>query len=681
MRFILLVLMLSTLGFSAEKISDLLLNFSNDCAALSVNRPIRVGVLPLSATQDQYDSTNVFGEYVAETFGTALLQHPEKIRLYERQKLTAVAEELALNQSELIDAEQAIALGGVVPVDYLLTGSYTKIGNEIQLNFRLLDVVTGEVVKSSGGTAKLTEGMKDLFVEQIQQGVQAGGTQTVIVKIDTSKKEPELPPCEKEMWPLIREALKDLSSEKAVDAVVDLAVQVPLDTTCGHIHISVVRSLLQYKVYSESYTGFLMKELSAIENPDSYQSLSELQRYMFQGGMGDSKQWGLWKGIALSSRSSESYLRRCISPDTLKSDSLKSINKRTKEVVDLILDGKLEKPTPLTREEGFTLLMTIFKMSNIEKKKGCDHVANKSAILNDIATWMKPETWALDLSDRHQRNYFYMLNNNLERSIKCGYDGTVWEDNILEHFSKVKANRDAANIYFRYLNSIVASTTHEKVPAENQKKYKKLEEKLLTEGKSDFARLASQLKTPFFIDVATVLSLKWDIPVEGYKTVEELTLLVSGNSSEADLKQSISLLSKVGEAALPAKDRLTRMLRRVDRMEITGKDSVKIDIITALGNCAADDSLVVKALTPNLNSSTLGTVTMNALSKGGEITVSQLKAVYVKSTVADQEKIIKTLSYMKKYSKLIVPFLDELYNKTSDTRILDAIDDALDLLS
>lgn len=679
MRFILLMLLLATTLFSAEKISDLLSLFSGECAALSVNRPIRVGVLPLTATQDQYDSTNVFGEYVAESFGAALLEHPEKIRLYERQKLAAVAEELALNQSELIDAEQAIALGGVVPVDYLLTGSYTKIGNEIQLSFRLLDVVTGEVVKSSGGAAKFTEGMKDLFPDQ-NVGTQAGGSQTIVVQIDNGKKEPELPPCEKEMWPLIQSALKDLSSEKAVDAVVDLAVQVPFDTICGHIHIAVVRSFMQYSVYSEKYTSFLMDEISSITTPDSYRSLSELQRYMLRGEMGDSKQWDLWKRIAGLSKSSETYLHRCMVPDTFKTDSLKLIKKRAKEVVDLIQNGTFEKPTPISRDEGFTMMTNVFKASNIEEKKGCDHLAAKSEILNDISTWFKCDTWAFDLSDRYQRSYFYMLNNNLTRTITCGSDGTVWEDKLLQLFSNMKPNREGADIYFRYMNSIVTNTTHEKVSAENREKYRQLEEKFLTKGADDFARLAPLVKTPFFIDVASVLSLKWGIAVEGFDTVDDLTLLISGNSSEADLRRAISLLSRAGESAVPAKERLVRMLRRVDRMEIAEKDSIKLDIIATLGNCAANDSLVVDALTPYMSSKELGQAAVQALAKGGDITVSQLKELYPGATAVDQEKIIKTLSYMKKYSKTIVPFLNELYNKTSDTRILDAIDDALDLL-
>ncbi|MCA9517718.1 MAG: hypothetical protein KC635_22415, partial [Myxococcales bacterium] len=84
----------------------------------------------------------------------------DDLQLVEREKLSAVVEELKLGQSGLIDPKTAQKMGRLLGADLVLTGSIVAIEPEMRLDARIVAVETGEVL----ATAK-AEGASSAFFE------------------------------------------------------------------------------------------------------------------------------------------------------------------------------------------------------------------------------------------------------------------------------------------------------------------------------------------------------------------------------------------------------------------------------------------------------------------------------------------------------------------------------------
>jgi TolB-like protein len=122
---------------------------------VDVTRYHRLAILPFQT--ESFDST--VGSQMADEVVIALLQNAPDIEVMERARVDAVLQEHSLSQSNLIDPRTALAVGKLLGVQALLTGSVTiSIGN-IQptplsaqrvvngtATVRVIDVETGKIV-------------------------------------------------------------------------------------------------------------------------------------------------------------------------------------------------------------------------------------------------------------------------------------------------------------------------------------------------------------------------------------------------------------------------------------------------------------------------------------------------------------------------------------------------------
>jgi TolB-like protein len=117
-----------------------LLHFST-WAAEAAER--RVMILPFrNLTRAEADN------WLGESFSESLLMGLGRVRslkLVERAELAQVIKEQAFMQSLMADPDNAPRIGKLVGADYMITGSYQKIGERIQVNLRLVQVETGEI--------------------------------------------------------------------------------------------------------------------------------------------------------------------------------------------------------------------------------------------------------------------------------------------------------------------------------------------------------------------------------------------------------------------------------------------------------------------------------------------------------------------------------------------------------
>jgi TolB-like protein len=129
-------------------------------------RRVRLGVATIQPTEKQYREENNFGKYFIEKLITVLKKQKSKIRLFERNRMEEVLREYSLNQSGPIIEKEAIEIGGIAPIDYVITGTYTRLKTKVDINIRMLDVVSGEIVATFSEGVELNEELRSLFPGQ-----------------------------------------------------------------------------------------------------------------------------------------------------------------------------------------------------------------------------------------------------------------------------------------------------------------------------------------------------------------------------------------------------------------------------------------------------------------------------------------------------------------------------------
>jgi len=88
---------------------------------------------------------------------TASFVKSEAFKIIEREQLQKVLKELQLTQSGIIDTTNAKQIGKMVGADAIVIGSITKIGNDMRLDARIIDVESGIIL-----TAEKSEGKTDI---------------------------------------------------------------------------------------------------------------------------------------------------------------------------------------------------------------------------------------------------------------------------------------------------------------------------------------------------------------------------------------------------------------------------------------------------------------------------------------------------------------------------------------
>ncbi len=93
---------------------------------------------------DNFDETSSFGRYVAEDLGMELFKLGFRLREIRQRVQISITPEVG----EVALTRQASALMQSAQVDAVVTGAYSRFGNQVVVNARLIDVDTGRVVSA-----------------------------------------------------------------------------------------------------------------------------------------------------------------------------------------------------------------------------------------------------------------------------------------------------------------------------------------------------------------------------------------------------------------------------------------------------------------------------------------------------------------------------------------------------
>jgi len=116
---------------------------------------VKIGIIEFQSLNEEAKKDNL-GKIVSEMLTTSFV-NSEAFRIIEREQLQKVVREFQLSQSGIIDTSYAKQIGKIAGADAIVTGSVTKIGNDLRLDARIIDVESGIIL-----TAEKTEGKVDL---------------------------------------------------------------------------------------------------------------------------------------------------------------------------------------------------------------------------------------------------------------------------------------------------------------------------------------------------------------------------------------------------------------------------------------------------------------------------------------------------------------------------------------
>lgn len=137
------LLALSVLTASAQDLRAGVEQLASQIAkGLPEGKQLRVAVADFP---DLQGVTSDLGRYIASRLTTRLAQNP-RFFVIERQRLGQVLAELKFSMSDLVDPTKAKQLGRMAGVEGILVGSIADVGNQVELDARLIEIETNRTV-------------------------------------------------------------------------------------------------------------------------------------------------------------------------------------------------------------------------------------------------------------------------------------------------------------------------------------------------------------------------------------------------------------------------------------------------------------------------------------------------------------------------------------------------------
>lgn len=121
---------------------------------------ITLAIMPLASKTLDTEALDILGSTLASDF-----MNTGMIRIMERSQMERILQEQGFQQSGACDgSECAVEIGKLLTVDRILLGSVGRFGNAYSLSVRMVDVQSGEIVKS---VSKNLEGPQEAILTRL----------------------------------------------------------------------------------------------------------------------------------------------------------------------------------------------------------------------------------------------------------------------------------------------------------------------------------------------------------------------------------------------------------------------------------------------------------------------------------------------------------------------------------
>lgn len=626
-------------------------------------RALRLGVLPFAPTGRTDSENNEFGSYFSEKVINRMTTIPEKIRLYERSRLDALLKEHSFEMSGMISEADARKLGELIPIDYILTGTYTVLGTHLAISGRFIDVTTGEIIFSMNNECPINDEFAALLSMPKRDAPQQKQSITV-TKISPGKK------CE-----ALREKLKKkvekLPAQSQFAVMIREGMNIPFDTACRQIHYDIMERCKREHTNPPEYTRFLIDVLGEITDGWNDPRGKPIFHYFRADDNIDKKEWNSAITFLKKVKWVDRYLTLLFLGDTLTPQ----IEQRMRKLVPLCQTGKIGK----TGVPFDVALYSVVKALRLNYEGGFGRGETP------------PE------QKRREREFLKVLHMFKEQP----FDSIphLYCDALIRQWSREKYNPLSDSLFK------AACAIFKKCPPEKRKKeiepfasalirdiYKNDSTRQFTDAARSameyFARTCrdeiaetSTLMSPVELSNSSVpaLCLATGITSPAIITPDSISIMLTSENSTVQRK-GFECLYFMGKRASIIQKKVTRVLRqRVTKNSGSGKSNEYL--IKTIGAIAPDDPEVIKLLVSLLDDANpyfpLSDVT-DALAGIGEPAVPFMKRYFEKNM---NSHVFYTARFFENMGTDALPYCTYLKNKAascSQTKTKYRLEDAVD---
>ena len=497
-------------GESSQSIPDAIKKFAKN------KKRMRIAVLDFANTSGEKTR---FDGYIADTIVSELSKY--SLTLLERKRLKMLLKEHALSQSGVVDSEKALEMGMLLPLDVIISGSYTLIGHSVVVNGRFIHVGSGEILYAF--------------------------TASIKTQIEKQAKKEEKPTCEP-VWRPVNHAMKNLKDNIAVNNAVDRATSIPFESQCGKIHYQVMSTFKRFNIFPEKYNKFLIDTLISIDDPSNDERTSAIARFLSADTTVNNEEW---KALLSALKKMNDYALHIHLSLMLNNryEEGNKVRKRIDEIIKLTKAKKIGKPLPIKKEKMFFSILSGL---------GVYHEENMA---NPVYMFEKYERLIPD-NDKYNKKAAELLKTiymvNRDRDI---------QKKALANLIRFYKNRGRSEL----LATRIAETLRS-IESKINDRYERDESKKIN-YKNDLEVINRSLPGIICMSVATARKkgfrsqvedrieyiLKNNIKCEHASSVKDLENDIRSGDWERKLK-AIELLSKIGTAAKPAEQTVIKYL-------------------------------------------------------------------------------------------------------------------------
>jgi TolB-like protein len=593
---------------------------------------------------------NDFGIYFTESVISSLAESTKKIKIFERKRLDVILQENSLSLSGLIDEKQALKLGELAPIDFIFSGTFTKLKNSIEINGRLIDVVTGEILTSYSGSIKKTADLEDLFKEEIH--------------INSTKVDP----C-KQKQDEIEYLLKDLSNEDKIQYLVDRAIKIPFDNTCGKIHYNVMFDFKKYNITNPAYKSFLISTLDNIEFPDNDSRAAEILRYLSRDDYIDDDEWQ--HGLNVLQKVGNYHLSSYLQILLLRKDNSKdpeTAYKRIDQFVKLVNQKKVGLPVPIDFNMAFFELLDAF-----------NHLYSKENILLMYCYGEYKDDVVLD--DKEVVKLFglletmYLRDEQIENKVKI-------LNGMIEFIKKNQMSEKLADELYSFVKNFEITSYKNDHPEEIKKAPPQHFEIFVKGINEKFCEALALADIKSQIEERVDFCLENNIPCpEVIPTLEECVRDINSADSFKETR-AFEILEKMGQNARAAEQVISTVLDTDDLVNKSQTSTNQRHAANILGNIKTENPKSLKLLVDALGSLNymVPDAAQQALVKIGKPAVPYLIEALNSKFGGVLYKAVTTLGMIGKDANQAIKPLEKIYQETNNSAVYRAIEIALKLI-
>lgn len=641
----------------AVTLDDCVTELLSRSASLSSRSVISIAVLPFTPTQKDLAADNQFGDYFAEVL-TSKLSERKEFKVFERNRLDAVTKELALNVSGIINENEAKKIGELAPIDYILTGTFTKMKEEIQINGRIINVVSGEIDAGFSRLLKLNNELSALFptVDNTPDQPQTPD------QPETQESSSQAPgdPCVK----LFNE-FDPLFIHKDYPSIAKKAADIPFTNKCASIHSDVLYLFMKKRYFDNTYHSFLLQQLTS-PKPDNVSGyIRGSIEYLGLDGSIDKEEWKAITTCLSKSMKRPYYMSSLF-------DASAFVHTFTENEVaerKLLMDDYINNIDGFSDPKGSSIrvmdLLSAFKSKYVDSD------------LNLYFYWIEKYSSNLQSGDIAQ----------LMSSVRDVYGKGVFLRGDTANYARLTTTMATLTRYDKIDNAVVAAIesylwmffhVYDQYPFfKNQLKIYTLQ------CKNQLAKIIPQLPAKAFDDELIRYCLQYGIEVPGkVPSLDSLVhnLTVDNSSMQSKASEYLRLVTITKPEYLRI---ISKTLERSLILDESGGFYFQIDLINMISGSKSTDPQFHKSLINCLTNSKdeiLCDSTIAAIGRMGNPIIPSLKSSYETAKEPLRLKIIKAIGSMGRSAKSEIPWLQAKRNGAGSPALKDQIDDTIDLV-